>query len=187
MTVEVNLKRMFKLSEESEKTKFHLLIISGVSLFIALTESLPTKVAVLGLDFSKNQNMVVLFILGINAYLLLRFKVKSGIEFIQHYLPRWIAIETSGTTGELVGLTGEECLQHMNGYEEDEEFISNSDLMSAELESINNKNQKITYKYKNGFIKAANFFNITFEVVGPIVFSYASMFMLCNFLQSTVQ
>ena len=52
---------MFDLNDDLKKIKTKVLVLSGISLFIALTQALPQKVAILGLDLSKNETMAGLF------------------------------------------------------------------------------------------------------------------------------
>lgn len=168
---------MFNLSDDVKKIKTKVLILSSVSLFIALTQALPKKVEIIGLDLSKNETMAGWFILAVTAYFLVSFLIASIIELIQYYLPSIISRKTANTTGDTIGLTVEECYPH---YEEDTDIGTTS----GELKEIDVKNKKITSQYKSCFIKLSNAVKLTTEFVFPIIFSFVSLRYLYCFLTS---
>ncbi|MDP3009626.1 MAG: hypothetical protein Q8N30_11240 [Methylococcales bacterium] len=174
---------MLNLSDDLKKTKTKLLILSGISLFIALTKALPQKVAILGLDLSKNETMAGWFIFTVTCYFLLSFLIYSFIEVTQYYLPTLIARKTANTTGDTIGLTAEECFLHE--YHDDED--SDIGTITGTLKEISIKNEKITYEYKRGFIKFSNAVKLSFELALPIIFGGVSVFYLYCFLMPLSQ
>jgi hypothetical protein len=167
---------MFNLSEDVKKVKTKVLVLSGVSLFIALTQALPKKVAIIGLDLSKNETMAGWFVLAVTAYFLVSFLISSTIEIIQYYLPSLISRQTANTTGDTIGLIVEECCPDRG--EED----SDIGTTSGELKEIDAKNKRITYKYKSYFIKFSNAVKLLTEFAFPIIFSFVSIGYLYCFL-----
>lgn len=169
---------MFNLSDDVRKIKTKLLVLSGVALFISLTEALPQKVAILGLDLSKNATMAGWFILVITAYYLISFLIFSLIEITKHYLPDIISKRTANTTGDTIGLTAEECLQPV----EEPDFEKGS--TSSELQEIKHKNQMISDRYQGCLSSFSSVMKFTFDFVVPIVFSFTSLGYLYVFLSS---
>jgi hypothetical protein len=170
---------MLNLSDDLKKIKSKGLVLSGISLFVALTQALPQKVAILGLDLSKNETMAGWFILATSLYFLIIFIIFSTLEIIQYYIPYLISKKTAKTTGDTIGLTIEECSPE---YESDDPDIGTP---SGEEKEINTKNQKITYQYKNNFIRFSNLVKLFIEVVFPIIFGLISLWLLYGFLIST--
>jgi zinc transporter ZupT len=171
---------MFDLNGDSKKIKTKVLVMSGISLFIALTQALPQKVAILGLDLSKNETMAGWFVLAITAYFLISFIVFSIIEIIQYYLPTLIGRKTAKTTGDTIGLTADECFPD----HEHEHYDQDTGTTSGEINDIKRKNQEITYKYKSNFVRVSNFVKLATDFVFPIVFSFISLKLLSCFLIS---
>ena len=169
---------MFDLNDDLKKTKVKVLVMSGISLFIALTQALPQKVAILGLDLSKNETMAGWFVLAVTIYFLISFIVFSVIQIIQYYLPAFIGYKTAKTTGDTIGLTAEECYpEHENEY-----YDSDTGTTSGEINDINRKNKIITYKYKRNFIRFSNLVKLMTDFVFPIVFGVISLKLLSCFL-----
>jgi hypothetical protein len=169
---------MFNLSDDSKKIKTKVLVLSGVSLFIALSQALPKKVAILGLDLSNNETMAGWFVFTITAYFLTSFIVFSIIEIVQYYLPTLIGRKTANTTGDTIGLTADECFPDHQG---DDFDIGTT---SGEIKEINSKNKKITYKYKSNFVKFYNVVKLSTEIIFPIIFGIISLRYLYCFLTS---
>ena len=154
--------------------------MSGISLFIALTQALPQKVAILGLDLSKNETMAGWFVLAVTAYFLVSFIILSVIEIIQYYLPTLIGRKTAKTTGDVIGLTEDECFPE----HEYEYYDSDAGTTSGEVNNIRRKNQEITYKYNSNFVRVSNFVKLTTDFVFPIVLGFISLKLLSCFLIS---
>ncbi len=169
---------MFDLNNDLKKIKTKVLVMSGISLFISLTRALPQKVAILGLDLSKNETMAGWFVLAVTAYFLMNFIIFSIVEIIKYYLPDLIGCKTKNTRGDTIGLTAEECYpDHENEY-----YDSERGTTSGEINDIERKNQFITYKYNSNFVKFSNAVKLTIDFVFPIVFSLMSLSFLSCFL-----
>lgn len=127
---------MLNLSDDLKKIRTKFLIFSGVSLFIALTKVLPQKVAILGLDLSKNETMTGWFILVITSYLLLSFLIYSLIDIVQYYLPTLIMRKTKSTTGDILGFTIGDVIEE-GGY------VDPKSVLGCELGTINGEKKDI--------------------------------------------
>ena len=171
---------MFNFSEASQKIKARLLVLSGISLFIGLTEALPQKIAVLGLDLSNSSKTTGWFILAVSLYYFIRFFISSILQIINHLLPHLIRIKTNKTTGEIFGSTASECHEALcaNDSCQDEDLGT----IHGELNDIENKNQIIEFKYKRNYIKIHNFTVYVMDFAFPIILWCAGCKYLYFFL-----
>jgi hypothetical protein len=168
---------MFKVTENLEKTKIKMLVFSGISLFIALTETLPNKVSVIGLNFSGKESIFGWFVVSISLYFFIRYILLSLLKIIQYYLPNIIAIQASKTTGKTIGLTVNECFE---SYHDNENYDIGT--ISGEIHEINEQNKALKYQYNSSFIKISNFITLLFEIIAPSIFSITSIVLLWKFL-----
>jgi hypothetical protein len=164
----------FSFNDEILKQKWMLLKLSGVALFIGLTEALPTNIKIIGLDLTNNKDILGWFIFYIALFLLFKYIIKSVLQIIESFLPSLIKMKTDKTTGDTIGLSQNECIQAQG--EEDEH--NNIGTVMGELEEINTKNENIVLHNKHKFIIAHNIVVITSDFIAPIVFSIISMFYL---------
>lgn len=171
---------MFNFSEKCQKIKTKLLVLSGISLFIGLTEALPQKVAVLGLDLSMNSSITGWFIVAVAFYFFLKFITLSILEIIDHFRPSIIKFKTNTTTGDMIGLTATECnevLQNENDFE-------NADLGTpfGEIKDIDRKNKMIENKYKRNYVSIHNFVVYVMDFIFPILLWFVSFWYLYLYL-----
>ncbi len=172
-------KQYFSFSDETRKIKSKFLVLSGVSLFVGLTEALPKKFPLVGLDLSNNQEILGWFIFFITAVLLINFAIVAVLELIEYYLPSLIKKETNKTTGDTLGLTPEECMDPQVIDSQQNEEIGTP---TQELEDINRKNTIIAHNYKSTYIKSHNIMVLVFEFFSPIIFSIFGMYFLYSYL-----
>ncbi len=171
----------FVFSDKTKKIRSKYIILSGVSLFVGLTETLPKKFSLVGLDLSENQEVLGWFIFFVTLILFLNFIALATLEFIEYYLPSLIKKKTDNTTGNTLGLTSEECIQsHGGNYEQDE----NIGTPEQELKDINRENTNITYSYKKLYVRIHNLTVLICEFIFPIVFSLFGMYFILIFLLS---
>jgi len=172
----------FVFSDKTKKIRSKYIILSGVSLFIGLTEALPKKFSLIGLDLSNNQEVLGWFIFFINLILLFNFVVVASLELIEHYLPLLIKKETYETTGDTLGLNIEECIQHQASNDGEGDRIGTPE---QELKDISGKNTTIADNYKNLYVKIHDITVLIFEYIFPVVFSLFGMYFILNFLLSS--
>lgn len=169
----------FSFSEESRKLKLKFLTFSGISLFVGLAKALPKKFSLIGLDLSNNQEVLGWFIFFITLVLFFNFLIVTIFELIEYYLPSLIKQKIYKNTGDTLGLTLEECIQHEENNYGQYETIGTP---SQELDDINRKNSIATYNYNNLYIKWHDYMVITFEFLSPIIFSIFGIYYLYNYL-----
>lgn len=167
---------MLSFSDDLKSLKKTLLIFSSVSLFISMTEELPTKISVLGLDLSKNENFVGWFLAALTGYFLVSFFVSLSIEIYEYLLPWRIAKRTANTTGRVIGLTLEEICRDA------QDIHQNEGTESGEIEDINTENKRISIKTKKSTIRLKNRFTIGFDVILPLMYSAFCFLSLLWFL-----
>lgn len=170
---------IFSITDELGKAKVKMLSLASISLFIALTETLPKQIAFLGLNFTGKEDVLGWFIFTLTVYFALRFFLLSLIEVVKYYLPSLISISTSKSTGDIIGLTIEECFQHQASQDTQDYDIG---TISAEISEVERKNELISYQYKKWFVKFSNVFNLIFEIILPSFFSIISSTLLYLFL-----
>lgn len=172
---------MFELNDDLKKVKTKVLVMSGISLFISLTQALPQKVAILGLDLSKNETMAGWFVLAVTVYFLISLIAGSILDVAHYYLPSFIGRKTAKTTGNTIGLTADECHP-----EHEQQWYDNqgAGTTSGEMNDIREKNREITHKYENNFVRVFNVVKLVTDLVLPIVFGVISIGLLYCFLMS---
>jgi hypothetical protein len=172
---------MLKLSEEAQKNKSKLLLVSSVSLFVGITQSLPTKVAIIGLDLSSNPKVLGWFILLISLYFFLKFLASTILDIIEYHLPELINKKAQNTTGEILGLTAHECYEAQ--YERYEQYATEDiGTPQGELSDIRLKNQAINLGYNKSFIKLRNVTTYTVDIVMPFALWVAGTIYLYRYL-----
>ena len=139
--------------------------LSGVCLFIGLTEALPQKISVLGLDLSAKPNVAGWFVLAITAYFLLVSLVFGVLDLIKYYLPSYIASKSSGLTGDVIGLSEDECFPKEDPHYLDLPEVGTS---SSEFRDIQRKKSEISESYNSKYIAISNFSKIAFDMVLPL-------------------
>ena len=100
-------KQYFSFNDEARKLKSKLLILSGVALFIGLTEALPKKLTLIGLDLSNNQEILGWFIFFITLILLFNYAVVAVLGLTEYYLPSLIKKETDKLMSEIYTFDGD--------------------------------------------------------------------------------
>ncbi|ELB2274827.1 hypothetical protein QNZ94_004521 [Vibrio parahaemolyticus] len=141
--------------------------MAGVSLFIGLTEALPKKIAILGLDLSNNSHITGWFVLAITLYFFVMFVITGGIEITKYYLGDFIQYKSKNLTGNTIGLTEDECISddQLHNSVDDEEVGS----VRAEFQDIQNKKKQISETYSKAFISVSNIMILCFEIMFPAV------------------
>lgn len=170
---------LLMFSDNTLKIKSKTIVLSVVSLFVGMTEALPKKFTLTGLDLSNNQEVLGWFIFYATLILLINLFFSGAIELIEHYLPSLIKKEVDKTVGGVLGLTVNECLMGQEVEEPD-----NTGTVSGEMEDIRIKNVAITNKYKKNYINTHDLVKILFEFVGPIVFSVFGLIYLYMYISS---
>ena len=80
-------RQYFSFSDGIRKLKSKSLFLSVIALFIGLTETLPNKLVLIGLDLSNSQEILGWFIFFIALIFLLNYIALAILELIGHFLP----------------------------------------------------------------------------------------------------
>ena len=170
---------ILKFSESLIKVKTKLLILSCICLFIGLTEALPKKIAVLGLDLTNNSDVAGWFVFVITLYFFVVFLVNTGIELIKYYFNSFIIFKSKHFTGDVIGLTERDCIADDLAHNSNEEDVGNT---RSEYRDIQNKKKELSAKSRSIFIFISNSTTIIFEAIFPIVLWCFGSWELYNFL-----
>ena len=171
---------IIKFSEEFNKVKTKLLILSGVSLFVGLTKVLPKKIGILGLDLTNSSHITGWFILVITLYFFAMFLILGGGELVKHYLNDFIKFKSKGVAGNTLGLTEEECIQDDIAHNSNEEDIGTT---RSEFRDIQNKKSELSQQYSSKFISISNTIKIISEFIFPIILCLFGSLKLYVFLE----
>lgn len=153
--------------------------MSGVCLFIGITEALPQKVSLIGLDLSGKPEVFGWFLLAVTGYFLITSLALAALDLIKYYLPYFIVKKGANVTGSVIGLTEDEC--------QSENFEHHLDhpeagTVSSELRDIQSQRKSIEASYHSRYIKLANATRLLFDLAFPIIFSAISIFVITGFL-----
>lgn len=160
-------------SDQTKKIRSKYIIFSGVSLFVGLTETLPKKFSLLGLDLSENQEVLGWFIFYVTLILFLNFIVVTTIEIRGHYIPLFIQNQKIQTISDIEGLTDDEILDY---------YEPPTGKIASQFQSIERKNRRIVYNYKKMHVYTHNVAVFLFELISPVIFSFIGMYYLYSYL-----
>ncbi len=172
-------KQLLSFSEDVRRLKSKLVVFSSISLFIGLTEALPSKLTLIGLDFSGNQKILGWFIFCATLLFLLTFLVSAGLEIFGSYLTDMIKWKTSRTTGEILGFSEKDISDE---YEKRGANDSRRGDLSGEQENINWQNDIITSDYKRNFTRVKSWATIVTNCFAPVIFSSVGLCFLYRYL-----
>ena len=68
-------------SDSTLKLKTKLMISSSICLFIGISKSLPTKLALIGLDLKNNENLIGWFLLVITFIIFINFVFMAYLDY----------------------------------------------------------------------------------------------------------
>ena len=170
-------------TEKLIKIKTKLLILSGISLFVGLTETLPTKIALLGLDFSENQNILGWFILFSTIYFFVYFCARAFFEYFNQNLNLRIDKASTKLSGKTIGLTYGEVKEQLRLESIEQELHAREDgSFIQEVSDLNEQREQIATN-KSTHVETYNkILDSFFEIVIPLLFSVTSIVYLYNFL-----
>ena len=171
--------QILSFSDMYMKSKNKLLGSSGVCLFVGVTEALPQKISLIGLDLSGKPEIFGWFLLAFTCYFLINSIVLSVLDLIKYCLPYLIFKKGDKVTGGAIGLTEDECQrENFEHYFEQPEFGTNH----SELRDIQRQRKVIEDNLNSRYIKLVNTTKLLFDLFFPIVFSAISIFRLVGFL-----
>lgn len=102
--VALELSAQTVLSEETRKDRKHLLLSSASAIAVGVSEIVPTEISALGIKFSAEDRVALLWVIGaVILYLLLTFVVHASLDLLRWYdaFQRYIeSLETKLSAGD---------------------------------------------------------------------------------------
>jgi hypothetical protein len=169
------------LAETTLKLKTKVLLFSGVSLFIGVTKTLPTKLSLIGLDLASNPKILGWFIFGITTVLFINFLIVLALDYIKHFKTNILSIKGKKLTGDTIGLTYDEI-----GEEYDIQGYSNQNepegTLGEEAEDIHRKFKILENDFDKRHFSLTNLIEFFFNVALPVVLAIVGLRFLYCFL-----
>ena len=155
-------------------------MLSAISLFIALSEVLPQKVAILGLDLSAKPTVTGWFLVAATAYFFLLTLTIGALDILKYKQPAIIRRLSKNLTGDTLGLTEDECLQdNYQPHYLDETEVGTS---HQEFQDIQRKRTELDKRVSSSHQTAYDWLMLSFYYLLPIVLYAASQWYLVRFL-----
>jgi hypothetical protein len=160
--------------------KSKLILLSGISLFIALSEALPKEIAILGLDLSGNPSITGWFLVAVSSYFFMLTFTTGLLDIFKYKQPALVQRLSKNLTGDTIGLTEQECLQdNYQPHHLDEAEVGTT---HQELQDIQRQKSEIDNKVNSVYQTAYDGLMISIYFVLPVVFFIVSHWYLVNFL-----
>lgn len=145
------------LSEETRKERWHLLLISAVSITIVKTGLIPTKISALGIEFSQtNQRTLLNILIAITVYFALAFVIYALSDFWTYRI---------GTYIDEVKYATELTFELNESIKKQEEKIIQLKSLSQNISEIKNKENEIFDEAKKDFKTQKPYFQDLFDAV----------------------
>jgi len=169
------------LTETTQKLKTKVVLFSGVSLFIGLTETLPAKLFLIGLDLTSSPKTLGWFLFGITVVLFINFLVVVILDCIKYFKNNLLSINSKNLTGDTVGLTYSEIGEE---YERTKEYSQEDKqgTLGEEAEDIHRKFKVLEADFDKRHLNSSNIAELFFNVFSPIVLAIVSSGYLSCFL-----
>jgi hypothetical protein len=159
------------MSEKIRKIRRNSFILSGISLFIGLTQSIPNKFTLIGVELDDSgKGLLGIFIFYITFYYYLYFLSTTLPELLKEITPYIRKKLQQNTKGEYLGMNIEEIYEPSSGqdkYQEEQEYLA-SGAESAELQSIDNKVNNIIDNSKFNYIYKLKWLALMLELIPPL-------------------
>ena len=172
-------------TETTLKLKTKFIFVSGISLFIGLTETLPTKLALIGLSFEKNEKILGWFLLAITIVLFMHFLLIGIVEVRKYYKSRILHPIIEKLTARMDMTLDLINSDEYNRHEYSERIdIDTEDTLAVEENDIENKKEIIEFTFDKQHLKFSEIIELVFNLILPISLGVVSIYFLCNFLNS---
>lgn len=169
------------LTETTLKLKTKVILFAGVSLFIGLTKTLPTKLSLIGLDLTSSPKTLGWFLLGITIVLFVNFLVVLTLDYIKYFKKNIISIEGKKLTGDTVGLTYKEIGEE---YDKEEHYTQEEKqgTLAEEAEDIQRKLKALENHFDKRHLNFTNLIEFLFNVFLPVFLAAIGLRYLYCFL-----
>lgn len=172
-------------TEETLKLKTKVLLFSGVSLFVGLTKTLPTKLALIGMDFEKSGKILGWFLIAITVYLLIHFVVMLYLDLRKFHKKNIIKAKGKNVTGDTIGFTEEDIAEEYARQEElykDMTDDARRGSLGDELDDIRRKIKALEEKFDAKQVTLQYKIELFFNGALPINLAIAGIIYLLCFL-----
>lgn len=159
-------------SDETKVLRRNSFLLSGICLFIGLTEELPSKFALLGVSFSSTQqNIIGWFLFAVAAYFYLHFMSNASVE-----IAKWVHPFLKNISAKKIMLTryshafDEEDFVHIPSEvnKQDKNDMQADAFLAADWEITN----KLSWLYRMNYLKLA------IEILAPFCLGIWAMVQL---------
>ncbi|WP_066354351.1 hypothetical protein [Aliarcobacter skirrowii] len=178
------MKRNTIFQEETIKLKTKVLIFSGISLFVGLSETLPSKISLIGLNLVGKECIVGWFLFIITSYLLTHFLLLVTLDLIRFFKKHIVNVKARNFTGNCIGLTYKEIGEE---YERQHEYNDNRDdeddgTLSGEASDITRQIKVLEDRFDSLHLGIYNIINISTDAVIPFILGIIGLKFLYCFL-----
>ena len=162
--------------------KSKLILLSAISLFIALSEALPQKVAILGLDLSGNPSVTGWFLVTAATYFFVLTFTIGVLDILKYKQPAIVKRLSKNLTSNTLGLTEQECFQ--DEYQSQSHYLDQEEVGTThqELQDIQRQRSEIDNKISNSHQTAYDWLIISFYFLLPLALYAVSQWYLIRFL-----
>lgn len=159
-------------------------MLSVICLFISLSEALPDKIAIIGLDLSANPTITGWFLVAATSYFFILTFTFGVFHILKYRLPHTVNRLTKNLTGNTLDLTKNEIYQ-----DEYQNQINQPDpgagTTEQELKDIENQESVIASNKSRSLQTAYDYLIIFFYFLLPITLYAVSQYYLITFLLNT--
>lgn len=160
-------------TENTKKIRRNSFILSGLSLFIGLTQSIPSKLTLLGVELNTNgQHTLGIFVFFTTLYYFLYFLSTTLPETFKFYKEHyWTAKLQKTTTGDTMGLTYQDMYELPNKYYEfqEQESLLKTDPNAGESRDIDRKIKDKINSSKWNHINKLKWVRLILELISPFI------------------
>ena len=174
------------LTDTTLKLKPKLITFAGVSLFIGITQSLPTKISLLGLDLTNNPKALGWFILVMTMVLFIQFLVAVTLDCVMYFKDSIVAIKVKDLKSANLSMrhndineTYESEVNH--GYVkhlQDQKEVSTS----SEARDLKRQEIELRARFDKKHITINAIVEFLFNVVLPVVLAGFGLIYLYSYL-----
>lgn len=179
----MNNKNIF--TDTTLKLKTKVIIFSGLSLFIGITEILPKKLVLFGLDFEKNERVLGWFLIIITLYLFIHFILIAILDMRIYFQNHLLDSKIKSLSGDTIGLNMSEIsgAYELQQSEHHHDSLDESrGTLYGESEDIQNKSKKLYDTFNSKHIQMYEKIELFFYFITPLLLGMVSMYYLFRFL-----
>ncbi|MGF1756445.1 hypothetical protein L4D76_00505 [Photobacterium sagamiensis] len=158
-------------SDETMKLRRNCLLSTTVCLFVGLTETLPSKIALLGISFESNQQSIVgWFLFVLSLYTFLHFVSVAAVELAHWIKPFLVELETK-----------KELLKHPGYDPVDFAYFNEPPQNSQDLNEVSaytRKQAEIHINRKMAILFRWVYLKLVIEIIIPVIIGIWGLVMV---------